>query len=177
MEDYGYTFICHMGNEDRKVLKQSVFSIPRNTDKEIEIHGGAGELEIKVFKGAQRKIKCKRYFNWYFKTSSIISVPSDGDMIVNTLSSVCSDNKSRGFVFKNYDTAKHLEFLGYDKVALKEKFGAALTNKNMSYIAYVEQKNVIIIFEKVSNGSRLDQCFKNIALMVKYFLPLYHKEV
>ena len=166
-----------MGNEDRKVLKQSVASMPRDTEKEIEIHGGAGELGVKVFKGEQWKIKCKRYFNRYFKTSSIISGPSDEDMIMNTLSSVCSDNKSRGFVFKNYDIAKHLEFLGYDKVALKEKLSAALKKKSISYIAYIEQKNVIFICEKATNGSNIDQCLKNIALMVKYFLTLYDKEI
>ena len=128
-----------MRDEDRKVLKQSVSSIPRDNKKEIEIHGGASELGVKVFKGAQWKIKCKRYFNRYFKTSGIITVPSDGDMIMDTLSCVCSDNKSREFVFKNYDIAKHLDFLGYDKVALKEKLEAALSNRIISYIACIEQ--------------------------------------
>ena len=165
-----------MRNEDRKVLKQSVSSIPRDNKKEIEIHGGAGELGVKVFKGAQWKIKCKRYFNRYFKISSIISVPSDGDMIMDTLSSVCSDNKSRGFVFKNYDIAKHLDFLGYDKVALKEKLGAALSNRSISYIACIGQKNVIFICE-VSDGSNINQCLKSITLMVKYFLILYDNEI
>ena len=162
-----------MGNEDRKVLKQNISFITRDNEKEIEIYGGAGELGVKVFKGEQWKIKCKSYFNRYFKTSTIISMPSDGDMIVDTLSSVCSDNKSRGFVFKNYDIARHLEFLGYDKVVLEEKVGAALKNRSISYIAYIEQKNVIFIFEKVTNVSNIDQCLKNIAVMVKYFITLY----
>ena len=166
-----------MGNEDRKLLMENVSVIPRDNEKKIEIHGGAGELGIKVFKGAQWKIKCKRYFNRYFKTSTIISVPSDEDMIMDTLSSVCSEKKSRGFVFKNYDIAKHLEFLGYDEVALKEKIGAALTNKSISYIAYIEQMNVVFICEKVSNGSNIDKCLKNIAVMVKYFLTFYDKEI
>ena len=96
-----------MGNEDRKMLKQNVPSIPSYSEKEIEIYGGAGELGIKVFKVDQWKTKCRSYFNRYFKTSAVISVPSDEDMIMDTLSSVCSDNKSRGFVFKNYDIAKH----------------------------------------------------------------------
>ena len=113
--------MCHLGNEDRKVLKQSVASIPRDNEKEIEIHGGAGELGMKVLKGAQWKMKCRKYFNRYFKTSSVVMVPSDGDMTMNTLSSVCCEGEGRGFVFKDYDIAKHLEFLGYDKVALKEK--------------------------------------------------------
>ena len=150
-----------MGNEDRKVLMENVSAIPRDIEKKIEIHLGAGELGIKVFKGEQWKIKCKRYFNRHFKTSTIISVPSDEDMIMDTLCSVCSDNKSRGFVFKNYDIAKHLEFLGYDKVVLKEKVGAPLKNRSISYIACIEEKNVILIYEKVSNGSNIVQCLKN----------------
>ena len=166
-----------MGNEDRKVLKQNISFITRDNEKEIEIYGGAGELGVKVFKGEQWKIKCKSYFNRYFKTSAIISMPSDGDMIVDTLSSVCSDNKSRGFVFKNYDIARHLEFLGYDQVVLEKKVGAALKNRSISYIAYIEQKNVIFIFEKVTNVSNIDQCLKNIAVMVKYFITLYDKEI
>ena len=66
-------------------------------------------------------------------------VPSDGNIIMNVLVFLCSDNKGRGFVFKNYDIVKHLAFLEYPKV------GAALTSKSIPYIAYVEQKNVIFI--------------------------------
>ena len=50
-------------------------------------------------------------------------------------------------------------------------------SKNISYIAYVEQKNVIFICEKVEKGLHMDQCLKNIATMVKYFLTLYSREI
>ena len=166
-----------MGNVDRKVMKQNVASMPRNTEKEIEIHRGAGELGVKIFKMAHWKTKCKSYFNRYYKTSNVIMVPSDGDKIMNTLNSVCFDGKVRGFVFKNYDITKHLEFLGYDKGTLQKKFGEVLRSKMISYIAYIEQKNVIFICEKVSNGSNMSQCLKNIACVFKYFLTLYHKEI
>ena len=99
---------------------------------------------------------------------------------MDTLSSVCSYNRSRGFVFKNYDIAKHLEFLGYDKLALNRKLGASITNKSISYIvsiSCIEQKNLIYICETLSNGSNIYQCLNNIALMVKYFLTLFHKEI
>ena len=158
-------------------MKRSIASMPHDNENEIEIHGGAGELGIKVFKGEQWKTKCKSYFNRYFKTSSIIMVPSDGDMIMNTLSSVCSDSEGRGFVFKDYDIAKHLEFLGYDKVALKEKLGMAPTSKSISYIAYIEQKNAVLICEELSNGSNIHQCLKDIALKVKCFLTLYDRDI
>ena len=167
-----------MGSEDRKLLMENVTSIPRDLKKKIEIYGAAGELGVKVFKGKQWKIKCKQYFNRYFKTSTIISVgTSDGDIVTDTLSSMSSANKIRGFVFKNYDIAKHLDFLGYDNVALKGKLGASLTNKSIAYIACIEQKNVIYVCETLQNGFNIEQCLKNIALMVKYFLTLYHKEI
>ena len=98
---------------------KNVASMPRDNEKRIEIHGGAGEKGIKVFKVALWKSKCQSYFNRYFKTSSIIVLPSDEDIIMNTLQSVCSENKSRGFVFKNYDILKHLKFLGYDRKLLE----------------------------------------------------------
>ena len=80
--------------------------MPRDNNKELEIHGGVGEIGVKVLKMVQWKKKCKSYFNRYFKTSSIILMPSDRDMIMNTLSSICSDTKGRGFVFKNYNIVK-----------------------------------------------------------------------
>ena len=166
-----------MENEDRKVLMENVASMPRNNKKGIEIHGGAGEIGIKVVKVAQWKTKCKSYFNRYYKTSSIIVVPSGGDIIMNTLSFLCSDSKSRGFVFKNYDIAKHMEFLGYSKAQLKANLGVAPMNESISYIAYIEQNNTVFICEKVSKVLNVNQCLKNLAVIVKYFLTLYHKEI
>ena len=166
-----------MENEDRKVLMENVASMPRNNEKGIEIHGGAGEIGIKVVKVAQWKTKCKSYFNRYYKTSSIIVVPSGRDIIMNTLSFLCSDSKGRGFVFKNYDVAKHLEFLGYTNAQLKANLGVIPMNESISYIAYIEQKNAVLICEEVSKVFNMHQCLKNLALLVKYFLTLYHKEI
>ena len=169
-----------MRHEDRKVLRQNVVSILRDNEREIEINGGAGELGKIVLKVAQWKNKCKSYFNRYFKTASIILVPSNSDTIMDTLGFLCSDSKSRGFVFKNYDIVKHLEFLGYDKSSLIAKLGkleGTQMSKNISYIAYVEQKNAIFICEKVDKGTDIHQCLKNIATMVKYFLTLYNTEI
>ena len=166
-----------MGNEDRKVLKQNVASMLCDNEKEIEIHRGAGEIEIKVLKVTQWKNKCKSYFNRYYSTSNIIMVPSDQYKVMNTLSFLCSNSKGQGFIFKNYDIVKHLEFLGYTKVSLKANLGAAPTTKSTSYIAYIEQNNVIFICEKVSKVSNIHQCLKNITVMVKYFLTLYNREI
>ena len=156
---------------------ENVLSIPRDNEKKIEINGGAGELGKHVLKVAEWKTNCKKYFNRYYKTSNSIMVPSDGDIIMNTLISVCSENKGRGFVFRNYDIAKHFEFLGFDKALLKEHLGTPLTSKSISYIAYSEQRNVVFVCEKTTNGSNIDQCLKNIVVMVKYFIAIYASEI
>ena len=166
-----------MGNEDRKVLKKNVTSMHHDKEKEIEINGGAGEIGIKVFKASKWKEKCEKYFNRYYKAARIIAVPSDRGRIINAFSFLCSENQGRGFVFKNYDIVKHLEFLGYDKAALKAKLGQTQTGKCISYVAYVEQKNVIYICEKVLNGSNMSQCLNNISVIIKYFLTLYNREL
>ena len=166
-----------MGNEDRKVLKKNVTSMHHDKEKEIEINGGAGEIGIKIFKASKWKEKCEKYFNRYYKAARIIAVPSDRGRIINAFSFLCSENQGRGFVFKNYDIVKHLEFLGYDKATLKAKLGQTQTGKCISYVAYVEQKNVIYICEKVLNGSHMSQCLNNISVIIKYFLTLYNREL
>ena len=163
-----------MDDEDRTILEQNVASMSRDNKKAIEIHGGAGEKGINIFNVAKWKPKCKSYFNRYFKTSPIIVGPSDRDTIMNTLSSVCSDSKSRGFVFKNYDIVKHMKFLGYAKIS---RLGVAPTSKDISYIAYIEQKNVIFICEKVSNRFSMRQCSNNLVVKMKCFLTLYRREI
>ena len=163
-----------MGNEDRKALKENVASVVCDNEKEIEVHDGASEIRIKVFKVAQWKSKCKSYFNRYYKTSSSIVVPSDKDIVMGRLNFLCSESKGRWFVFKNYDIVKYLEFLGYTKMPLLETIPAS---KNISYIAYIEQTNVLLICEKVSEVSSMYQCSKNIATMIKYLLILYDREI
>ena len=167
-----------MGKDDRKAtLIENVASMPRDEEKCIEIHGGAGDVGIKVYNMAKWKIKCQSYFNRYYKTSSIIVVPSAGDIVMNTFSSLFSKSSGRGFVFKNYDIVSHLEFLGYARVTLEANLGAAPTSQSISYIVYNEQKNLVFICEKVLNGANLDQCLKNLAVLVKYFLTLYGREI
>ena len=166
-----------MGNEDKKALKQIVASMPRDSDKEIEIHGGAGEIGIKIFKVVQWKTECENYFNRHFKTLPVIVVPSDSDRITKTLSSVCYDSNSRGFVFKSYDIVKNLDFLGYNKESLVENLGSVLTGNSISYIAYIEEKNAIFICEEVSSKIKVYQSSKILSVKVKYFLTLYNREI
>ena len=165
-----------MDNEDRRILKKKVASMVCDNRKEIELHGGAGMVGIKDLK-VEWRILCQRYFDRYYRHSNVIVMPSGGDMIMNSLSFLCSDSNSRGFVFKNYDIAKHLAFLGYNKASLKKAFGAPLMGKSIPYVAYIEKRKEIFICEKVSNYSNMNQCLKNIAVLVKYFLTLYDREI
>ena len=164
-----------MVSEDKRALTQNIASMPSDNYKKIEIQGGAGAMGIEDLNIVQWKAKCKSYFNRYFKTQLFIMVPPEGDKIMNTLSSVCSDSESRGFVFKNYDIAKHMEFLGYDNLQVKARLG--VISKSISYITYIEQKNIVFICEKLPNGTNMHQCLKNMAAMVKYFLTLYNSEL
>ena len=166
-----------MRYEDRKALMKIIASLVHDNEKTIEVFGGASELGKKVFKVAQWKTKCKSYFNRYFKTSRIIVVPSGRDIIMNTLTLICSENTGRGFVFKNYNIGKHLELLGYTKAAEGAHFEAKPTSKIIPYIAFIERMNVVFLCAKVSNSTSIPQSLKNIAVMVKYFLILNDKEI
>ena len=166
-----------MENENRKTLKQKIISIQRDYKRYVEKNGGAGAIGINVFEVAQWEIKCKNYFNRYYKTTKMIVVPSERDRVMDTLSIVCSESEGRGFVFKNYDIVKHFEFLGYSKVSLEAKLGIPLIKKVIPYVAYIEHKNVLFVCEKVVKGFTISQCLKNTAAMVKYFLTLYNRKI
>ena len=166
-----------MENENRRNLKQNITSMPRDSEKEIELIRGAGKIGIEVIKLKDWKNNCNRYFNRYYKDSSIITIPCENDMILNTLSQVCSENKGRGFVFKDYNIVKHLQFCGYDKDSLDRKLGITVTKSSISYLAYIEQKNVILICEKIVNNCSMKQNLNNIVTFIKYFLTLYNKEI
>ena len=109
-----------MGNEDRKALMENVTSMPRDYEKKVEINGGAGEKGIKVVRVAQWKTKCESYFNRHFKTSSVIVVPSVGDIFMNTLRSVCSKIKAEGSFLKTMILQSIWSFLVTTKSHLKQ---------------------------------------------------------
>ena len=104
-----------MKNEDRKTLLTNISTMTRDDTKILEIDRGAGTSGKEYIKLASWKNECKNYFDRYFKTEGIITVPSDMDAIMTTLHGLCSKNAGRGFIFKDYDMVNHLEFLGYNK--------------------------------------------------------------
>ena len=143
--------------------------------KLISIMKGAGNIGNMVIKLTEWEMECKSYFNRYFKSFNVITGPSDEDMIMNTLTEACSDNNGSGFVFKNYNIAKHLEFLGYKKHLAKT--GTTLNKSVISYLAYIQQKNLIILCEKMINGCDVIKCLKNITNYEEYFITLYNKKL
>ena len=136
---------------------------------------GAGKNGNMVIKLTDWERECRSYFNRYFKSFNVITGPFDVDMISNTLREACSDNNGTGFVFKNYNIAKHLDFLGYKEHLAK--IGTTLNESVISYLAYIQQKNLIIVCEKIINGCDITKCLKNISNYVEYFITLYNKKL
>ena len=67
----------------------------------------------------------------------------------------------------------HLEFLGYDKKLLAKNFMTRLTTNFPTYLAYIEQKKVILICGKTANSYNSNQCVEHIVTSIKCFLTLY----
>ena len=162
-----------MKNEDRKTLLTDISAMTRDDTKILEINRGAGTSGKEYLKLASWKEECTDYFGSYFKSTDIITVPSDMDAIMTTLHGLCSRNAGRGFVFKNYDMINHLEFLGYNKDRLVTNLKIRLTTNFTTYLAYIEQKNAIFICGKTMNGYNTNQCVENIVASVKCFVTLY----
>lgn len=164
-----------MKEENLEKLMNKMSSITPNDSQFMTIVRGAGKKGTDVIPLTDWKKECQSYFDRYYKTSNVITGPSDTDMIMDTLSEVCSDNNGRGFVFKDYNIKNHLDFLKYNTTCLKGLFGVPHPN-GISYLAYIEQKNVILICYKILKGSYQNENLRNIITLVKYFLFLYKKE-
>ena len=171
----GYTFIYHVGNKEIQKVISNICSFTMDDQKLVNIMKGAGKIGKVVIKLSEWERECKSYFNRYFKYVNVITGPSDVDMIMNTLTEACSEKNGRGFVFKNYNIAKHLEFLGYKEHLAK--IGTTLNKSVISYLAYIQQKNLIILSEKMMNGCNVTKSQKNITNYVEYFITLYNKKL
>ena len=171
----GYTFIYHVGNKEIEKVISNICSFTMDDQKVVNIMKGAGKIGNMIIKLTEWERECKSYFNRYFKYVNVITGPSDVDMIMNTLTEACSEKNGRGFVFKNYNIAKHLEFLGYKKHLAK--IGTTLNKSVISYLAYIQQKNLIFLCEKMMNGCDVTKCVKNITNYVEYFITLYNKKL
>lgn len=162
-----------MENENLATMLSSISSMTRDDKKLVTILRGAGKKGKEVISLAQWKTECKSYFNRFYKTSNVITGPSDMDIIMDTLSEVCNDNSCKGFVFKDYNIVNHLKFLGFDKTVLETSLGTTLSNDIISYLAYLKKENMILVCKKFLNKD----CLKKIVIIVKYFLILYNKEL
>ena len=145
--------------------------------KTITIESGAGRIGKEVLNLADWKTKSRNYFNRYYKASNIISAPTDMDMIMSTLYEVFLYNRGRGFLIKDYDIAKHLDFLGYDKDNLKTKLKIKLKNIIIPYLVYIERKRVVLICDKIVSCSNKRQCMDNVAASMKCFLTLFSNDI
>ena len=166
-----------MKRENLETLMSDICSLTRDDSKMITILRGAGKKGKEVIRLIDWNRECKSYFSRYYKTSKTIFGPSDADMIMDTLSGICNDSNGQSFVFKDYNIVKHLDFLGYNKAFLERKFGTALSNGIISYLSYIKQQNLILICKKITKGQKASEYLKNIAVLVKYFLSLYNRDL
>ena len=155
----------------------NISSIPGGNKKQIEIIRGASEIWIEVIELEDWENNDNGYFSRYYKSSIFISVSSENDLIVSTLNQLCSEKNSRGLVFKNCNIVKHLEFCGFDKYSLDSKFAITVTNSNISYLAYIEERNVILLCERMVKNSSMNQHLSNITAFVKYLVILYKDSI
>ena len=166
-----------MERENLEILMSNIFSLTRDDNKLMTILRGAGKKGKEVIRLGDWKEECRGYLRRYYKTSNIIFGPSDADSIMEILGRVCNNNNDQGFVFKDYDIMKHLQFLGYDKNSLEKKIGTALPNGIISYLTYIKQKNVILVCKKNTAGHNGKECMKHVAVLVKLFISLYSKNL
>ena len=166
-----------MSNEDISTLMYSKSSMTRDNTKTITIEAGAGRIGKEVLNLADWKTKSRNYFNRYYKASNTISAPTDMDMIMSTLCKISSYNRGRGFLIKDYDIGKHLDFLGYDKDNLKTKLKVAVKNSIIPYLVYIERKRVVLICDKTVSGTSKSQCMENVVASMKCFLILYSNDI
>ena len=166
-----------MERENLEILMSNIISLTRDDNKLMTIQRGAGKKGREVISLGDWKEECRSYFRRYYKTLNIIFGPSDADTIMEILGRVCSNNNDQGFVFKDYDIMKHLQFLGYDENLLEKKIGTALPNGIISYLTYIKQKNVILVCKKNTAGQNGKECMKNVSVLVKLFISLYSKDL
>ena len=166
-----------MESQNLEMLMSDMFSLTRDDKNFLTILKGAGKMGTEVIRLADWKEKCRSYLSRYYKNSNVIFGPSDADTIMDVLSEVCNNNNGEGFLFKNYDIIKHFEFLGYDKNLLEIKFGTALPNGIISYLAYIKQKNVILVCKKKMTGENANEYMNNVVVLVKLFISIYCKDL
>ena len=152
----------------RENLKELMSNIISMAGGYLQTKGNANNTGTEVLNLSEWKEKCQDYFNRHYKAENIVTIPGDKDIIVETLTGLCSRNNGRGFVFKSYDMISHLEFLRYKKGYIKRTLDANLQDNITSYLAYIEQSNLILICENMVSG-RIKKDFTS----VKCFLALY----
>ena len=165
-----FTLICHMENENITQLMSNISSMP---EKLIRIDEGSGNTGTEVLDLSTWKKKCISYFNRHYKAENVITISSEKNKVVETLTQVCSTNKGHGFVFENYDMITHLDFLGYDKPYVNKNLASNLQDKATSYLAYIEQRGLLLVCETMSHGFDTNDSINRVVNSIKCFLAIH----
>ena len=159
-----------MENENIADFMSSISSMSKGY---LKIDGSASNTSTEIFGSTDWKEKCRSYFNRHYKAENVITIASGKDKIVGTLTEVCSRNEGRGFVIENYDMITHLKILGYDKHLIKENINSNLQDNTASYLAYIEQRNLVLICKKMVNGCDINDCINGVVISIKCFIGLH----
>lgn len=164
-----------MGKRDPESLMFDMSAITPDDTRMIKFKDVCGKIGTKICTRAKWEEKCRYLYDEKYKDSKGIMIPSGTDKIMRTLSKLCAENQGRGFVFKNYDMVAHLEFLQYDRAVIDRQLGTVLKNEIITYLAYIEKKNIIFMCYSIKAGSPVSQYINSLTTSITYFLTLYSK--
>ena len=173
----GFELVCHMGNEAANFFR-NLESIKYDDEKIISVYRGGGESGIEHIKLSNWKNESVSYFNRYFERLNIIKIPSEKDVITETLSNWCinENGEGKGFVVNGYDIVDHCNFLGVSKKSLSELFNInSSEDASLRYMAFSEEKGVLL---NIRVEERLvDEVIENSVSDIKLLACIYKKEL
>ena len=166
-----------MGNEAANFFR-NLESVKYDDKKIISVYRGGGESGIEHIKLSNWRKESVSYFNRYFKQLNIIKIPSEKDVITETLSNWCinENDEGKGFVVNGYDIVDHCNFLGVSKKSLNELFNINCSeDASLRYIAFSKEKGVLLNIRVEERFE--DEVIENSVSDIKLLACVYKQEL
>ena len=166
-----------MGEEAANFFR-NLESMKYDDEKIISIYRGGGESGIEYMALSNWRNESISYFNRYFKRLNIIKIPSEKDVITETLSNWCINGsaKGKGFVVNGYDIIDHCNFFGVSKKSLSELFNInSLEDASLRYMAFSKEKDVLLNIRV--ERKLTDEVIENSVSDIKLLACLYKQEL
>ena len=163
-----------MGISPQTFLR-NVNSIKYDWEQIIGVYRGGGGSGIEYIKLSDWENESINYFDRYFQRLSVVTIPSEKDDIMDTLSSWCKDGgrESEGFVVNGYDSVSHYEFLGIGQKDIRNMFSMkSYGDPSSRYIAFSKNKKIIlnIRFAETFDNHVVENCVSDIKLLTGLYL-------